>query len=188
MRRVKIPSVTISIRVWRETFEPKRTRKPDSLAKPLAEIMRHALGGGACGEPPRLEHQDAARSVRRLRPLFRCQHERHPRRLAGAGWRDQNGRIIGAQCRGEFRQRGVDWQRGRIHVLGFRHSGRGQSPANPESLITSIEIGAQCQFYTGCDYGFRIAVSRLAGMTSYSYITGHHARRTKSAAERGQTD
>ena len=96
-------------------FRAEAHPQADGFADPFAEIVRHALGGGARGEPPRLEHQDTARPVRRLRPLFRREHERHPRRFAGAGWRHQDGGIIGAQCRGEFRQCGVNWQRGRIH-------------------------------------------------------------------------
>ena len=113
MSRVKMPSVTISIRVLRDTFEPNRTRKPDRFADLFAERLRHALGGGARGEPARLEHQDAAVPD----PVLFGEHQRHPRRLAGAGRRHQHGGIVRAQRRGQFRQGGVDRQRGIIHSV-----------------------------------------------------------------------
>jgi hypothetical protein len=42
----KIPSVTTSMRVARETFEPKRTIA-DGLADLLAQRLSHPLGSGA---------------------------------------------------------------------------------------------------------------------------------------------
>ncbi len=59
------------------------------VADAFAERRRHALGGGARGEPARLEHQDAAV----FRPILAGQHQRHPRGLAGARRRHQHGRI-----------------------------------------------------------------------------------------------
>ena len=46
---MNIPSVTISIRVLLEIFEPKRTRKPDGFADALAECraMRSAAARAA---------------------------------------------------------------------------------------------------------------------------------------------
>ena len=90
--RVKMPSVTTSMRVLRDTFEPKRTRRPTVSPTLLAERRRHALGGGARGEPARLQHQDFL--VRR--PRLVEQHQRHARGLAGAGRRDQHGGIAAA--------------------------------------------------------------------------------------------
>ena len=58
MSRVKMPSVTTSMRVLRDTFEPKRTRRPTVSPTLLAERRGHALGRGARGEPARLQHQD----------------------------------------------------------------------------------------------------------------------------------
>ena len=90
MSRVKMPSVTTSIRVARDTFEPKRTRRPDGLADFLAQRLGHALGGRARREPARLQHDD----LFALRPAFVGEHERHARGLAGARRRDQDGGIL----------------------------------------------------------------------------------------------
>ncbi len=65
----------------------------DGVADALAERLRHALGGGARGEAPRLQHQDLL--VRR--PRLAGQHQRNPRRLAGARRRHQHGDIASRQ-------------------------------------------------------------------------------------------
>ena len=76
--------------VSRRHLRAKAHAKADLAADPLAERRRHALGGGARGEPPRLQHQDAFP----LRPGLTCEHKRYPRGLAGAGRSDQHGRIV----------------------------------------------------------------------------------------------
>ena len=98
-------------------FRAEAHPQAHGFADAFAQRMRHALGGGARGEPARLEHQDAAV----FRPILAGKNERHPRRLAGAGRRHQHGRVARAQGRGQFRQRGVDRQRRRsISVPSFR--------------------------------------------------------------------
>ncbi len=109
MSRVKIPSVTISIRVLPRDFRAEAHPQAHGFADAFAQRMRHALGGGARGEPARLEHQDAAV----FRPILASKHQRHPRRLAGAGRRHQDGHVARAQGRGQVRQRGIDRQRRR---------------------------------------------------------------------------
>ena len=79
----------------------------DGRADRLAQRRRHARGGGAGGEPARLEHDDLSVP----RPRLLGQHERNPRRLAGAGRRDQDGGARRAQGRGELWQHLVDRQR-----------------------------------------------------------------------------
>ena len=118
------------------------------LADALVERRRHARGGGARGEPARFEHQDAAV----LGPVFAGENERHARGLAGARRRHQHGGVVGAQRRGQIRQRGVDRQRGKVHVsTSERHSGARTKSANPESIVTTGAAGLQRQFCTGCD-------------------------------------
>ena len=79
----------------------------DGVADRLAERRRHARGGGAGGEPPRLQHDDfLARG-----PRLRGEHQRHPRGLAGARRRHQHGGVARAQRGRQLRQRGVDGKR-----------------------------------------------------------------------------
>ena len=111
MSRVKMPSVTISIRVLRETLEPKRTRKPTVSPTRSPSVCAIALRGGARRQPARFEHQDAAA----LGPGRFGQHQRNPGGLAGAGRRHQHGRIPGGERRGQFRQRAIDRKRRVIH-------------------------------------------------------------------------
>ena len=105
--RVNTPSVITSMRVRLEIFEPKRTRKPtvSPTCSPSVEAMR--AGGGARGQPARLQHQDFLI----LRPRLVEQHQRHARGLAGARRRHQHGGVVRAQRRGEPRQRLVDGKR-----------------------------------------------------------------------------
>jgi hypothetical protein len=93
-------------------FRAETHPQPHRIADPLAKRLRHPRRGGARGEPARLQHQDAARL---LRPVLATKHQRHPRGLAGAGRRDQHGRICRAQRRGQVRQCGVNRQRRKIH-------------------------------------------------------------------------
>ena len=97
-----------SARDLRAEAHPQANRFADALA----QRRRHALGGGARGEPARLQHQDAAV----FDPFLPGEDERHPRGLAGAGRRDQNGRVVRAQRRGQVGQCGVDRQRGKSTV------------------------------------------------------------------------
>ena len=92
-------------------FRAKAHPQADRLADAFAERIRHALCRGARGKPARLQHQDAPA----FGPGFFGENQRHARRLAGAGWRDQNGGVARTQRFGEFRQRGVDRKRRKFH-------------------------------------------------------------------------
>ena len=73
--RVNTPSVTTSMRVLRDTLEPKPHAQADRVADLLAERRRHPLGRGAGGEPARLQHQDFAGlrpTARRAAPAARA--------------------------------------------------------------------------------------------------------------------
>ena len=72
----------------------------DRLADLLAEVSRHARGGGARGEAARLQHDDLAGAG----PGLVQQRERNPRRLARAGRRDEHGAIARAQGVGKARK------------------------------------------------------------------------------------
>ena len=105
--RVNTPSVTTSMRVLADIFEPKRTRKPTVSPVRSPKRLRHAVGGGARRDPARFQHEDFSR-----RPRFLAQHQRHARGLAGAGRRDQHGDIRRPQRRSQRGQGFVDGKRG----------------------------------------------------------------------------
>jgi len=113
-------------------FRAEAHAQTDGFADRFVKIVRHARGGGACGEPARLEHQDAGGWSRLLRPWLCGKDQRHPRGFAGPGRRHQHRRIIGAQSRGQFRQRGVDGERRGIHnfvsVTPGHEGSRGRNP------------------------------------------------------------
>ena len=67
----------------------------DGVADRFAERLRHALRRGACGEPPRSSTRIFLR-----RPGLPGQHQRNPRRLAGAGRRHQYGGIASRNVAG----------------------------------------------------------------------------------------
>ena len=104
-----MPSVTTSIRVRFDTFEPKRTRRPTVSPTFSPQRLRHPFGGGARGEPARFQHDDFLLR----RPRLVHQDQRHPRGLAGAGRRHQHRSLARAQRGGQRRQRLIDGQ-GRI--------------------------------------------------------------------------
>jgi hypothetical protein len=79
----------------------------DRFSHLLAERRRHALGRGARRDPARLQHQDLAPFC----PGLVGEHQRDPRRLAGAGRRDQDRGVARPQRRREGGQRFVDRQR-----------------------------------------------------------------------------
>jgi hypothetical protein len=58
----------------------------DSLANLLAKQLRHAASRGARGQPARFQHDD----LPPVEPGFVEKRQRHQRRLAGAGWRDEH--------------------------------------------------------------------------------------------------
>ena len=94
IRRVKMPSVTTSMRVRARDLRAEAHARADRLADLLAQRRRHARGRGARGEPARLQHQD----LLVLRPRLVEQHQRHARGLAGAGRRDQHGGVVRASA------------------------------------------------------------------------------------------
>ena len=86
----------------------------DSLAHSLRQGLRHALGCGPRGDTARLQHQH----LPALEPAFLHQRQRHARRLAGAGRRDQNGASARRQGGAHLVENGVNRQWG-----GERHAG-----------------------------------------------------------------
>ena len=92
--RVKIPSVMISMRVRSRNFGAEAHPQPHRIADALAKRLRHPFGGGAGGEPARLQHQDPPP----LRPFLAGEHERHPRGFARARRGDQHGCVFAAQA------------------------------------------------------------------------------------------
>ena len=132
MSRVKMPSVTTSIRVLRETLDPNRIRRPTSRRRvrrasaPCAPLRRERQAGAAPGpesgalSPMPLGQGRAVRVLSCRRPAAQ------PARL-------RFGRAVGPSS--SARQR--------------------RSEAGLESS------NLQRPFCTGCDYGFRIAASRL---------------------------
>ena len=78
----------------------------DSRAEVLAEALRHAAGGGAGGKAARLEHDDPAITT----PGGGEQAQRHPRRLAGPGRGDEDGKPVLRQRLMQGRQDVVDGQ------------------------------------------------------------------------------
>jgi hypothetical protein len=85
----------------------------DSVPDRLPKRPRHALGGGARGQPARFQHQDALL----LRPSFLGEHQRYARSFACAGRSDQNSRIVLTQRRLQAWQCGINRQRWKIHSL-----------------------------------------------------------------------
>ncbi len=79
----------------------------DGVAHPLAERLRHPLGRGACGEPPRFQHQD----LLLRRPGLAGEHQWNPGGLAGARRCYQHGGIASRQSSREFPKNRVDRQR-----------------------------------------------------------------------------
>jgi hypothetical protein len=67
-------------------FRAETDAQADRLADLLAKACRHARGGGTRRDPARLEHQDFAAR----KPGLTEQSERHARRLARTGVRDQH--------------------------------------------------------------------------------------------------
>ena len=150
-----------------DDFDPGAARDFRAEAHPQARpcrrraspsVVRHALGGGARGEPARLEHQDAALSSAPMASAR--EHQRHPRGLAGAGRRHQHGRIVARAA-----PRSVPAARR-----------RSAAASNPSVFVIA-------------DMQRRVDVNCPPHVPNRakSYITGHHARRTKNAAEAGQS-
>jgi len=79
----------------------------DRVADPLAERFRHARGGGARGQPARLQHQNFFVA----HPRLGGQHERHPCGLACAGWSNQHGGRAPRQGSDEVRHGCIDRKR-----------------------------------------------------------------------------
>ncbi len=91
----------------------------DGVADALAERAGHALGRGPSGEAARLQQDDlAAPEPRRVEKI-----EGHPRRLACAGRRDQDGGVAGRQGRTQGGKRGIDRQ-GVENGANGHHRGR----------------------------------------------------------------
>jgi hypothetical protein len=102
---VNTPSVTTSMRVLADTFEPKRYAQADHLPSSLPKSLRHAVGGRARAIRRGLQHQDFTALLHGLA----VQDQRHARGLAGAGRREparRNG--AGRAARRERQQGFVD--------------------------------------------------------------------------------
>ena len=85
----------------------------DGFAGALAQRLRHALGAGASGDPPRLQHDD----LFALRPGLIEQRQRHPRGLAGPGRRHQHRGVAALQRAREIVEHRVD-RKGRVEGAG----------------------------------------------------------------------
>jgi hypothetical protein len=121
--RVNTPSVTTSMRVFADTFEPKRTRSP--TVSPVRSFNVFAMRSAAARAAIRRG------SSTRILPVAHgssVQHQRHARGLAGAGRRDQYGDVRRPQRRGQRRQGFVDGKGGQITSCARCHPGR---PAGP---------------------------------------------------------
>ena len=70
-------------------------RVTDGAADLFAQQLRHATRRRACGQPARLQQQDSPIAT----PRRRKKRQRHQRRLAGAGRRDEHCRVAGFQRR-----------------------------------------------------------------------------------------
>ena len=88
--RVNTPSVTTSMRVRFDIFEPKRTRRPtvSPTCSPSVAAMRAAAARAAS------RRGSSTQDLFVLRPRLVEQHQRHARGLAGAGRRHQHGGIV----------------------------------------------------------------------------------------------
>ncbi len=95
-----------------DDLDPRRARNlraeadavADGLAGALAERPRHPFGAGAGRDPPRLQHDD----LLAVQPGRIEQRQRHPRGLAGAGRRHQDGGVVGRERAPEFIEHRVD--------------------------------------------------------------------------------
>lgn len=107
----------------------------DDVADGLAAQLRHAGGGRACRQPPRLQHEDALIAA----PRCAQQRQRHQRRLAGTRWRHEDGVAAcggqGAQQRGKGIADRQVWQ----YAVRREHS--------PHMRMNSVVRGHQCH---GC--------------------------------------
>ena len=179
MSRVKIPSVTISIRVCREIFEPKRTRKPtvSPTRSPSVCAMRSAAARAASrrGSSTRMRRSFAQSSP--------SKHQRHPRRLAGAGRRHQDGYVTRAQRRGQFRQCGIDRQRRRIvHSVDPMTVLIGAKPLYTGHHARSTKSPAQ----SGKTATFRQAVAERRPRLPGRRLGLHFPRLSRAAADQPQ--
>ena len=78
-------------------FRAEANTQADRFADFLVQRRGHPLGRGASGEPSRLQHQDfLVRGPERVE-----QPQRHPRGLAGARRRNEDGSILLPQRRGQ---------------------------------------------------------------------------------------
>ena len=154
--RVNTPSVTTSMRVARETFEPKRTRKPtvSPTVSPSVAAMRSAAARAAS------RRGSSTMILPARRPRLVEQHQRHPRGLAGAGRRDQHRAIAARSAAVSSRQRLIDRQaapsigrsRGVVNLIDPIHATLASSVESARSrlerapgipLATSTEANAE---------------------------------------------
>ncbi len=103
--RVRMPSVTTSIRVSRPDLRLAPDAVADGLADRLAQGGGHPLGGGAGGQTARFQHHDAARDQTRGEQV-----QRHPRGLARTGRGLQHGHAAGGHGVAQGGQGVVDGQ------------------------------------------------------------------------------
>ena len=110
-RRVRMPSVTTSMRVPRRHLRLEADAVADRLAPPLSPRCRAMnLRGSARRDPPRLQHHDLAAG--QPRRVEQCQ--RHLRGLARARWRLQHQPRMRSQCSAD------PWQQRRDGKPGHR--------------------------------------------------------------------
>ena len=116
------PSVTTSMRVLRRDFRAEAHAQADGLA----DCARRSVAAMRAAAARAAIRRGSSTQDLSVGPGLVEQHQRHARGLAGAGRRHQHGGVVRAQRRGQFRQRGVDRQRG-IEAHAFCHPGRAHS-------------------------------------------------------------
>ena len=130
--RVNTPSVTTSMRVLRDTLEPKRTRSPtvSPTFSPSVAAMRSAAARAAS------RRGSSTRIFLFGRPGLVEQHQRHARGLAGARRRDQHGGVA-PQRRGQRRQRLVDRECRIENLHRVSSSAKADDPVTTDHSVNS---------------------------------------------------
>ncbi len=120
-------------------FRPEADPEAHPAAHLLAQRLRHAVGDGAGGDAPRLQHEDLARPG----PGLLHQDQRHPRRLAGPRRRHDHGARAGREGARQGGKDGIDGQdrEGHARRLRFLHPVRKRdSPDWHETRVRALPL------------------------------------------------
>ena len=101
------PSVMTSTATRALVFDDQPGPETNVVAEATAERGSHSLGRGTRRNSARLQNQNFLLPPPRL--IEKC--ERHARRLAGSGCRDEDGCSIGAEHAAHVIEHGIDRQR-----------------------------------------------------------------------------